>query len=98
MTRGFGRTSPPPSIVEIQTLCQRVRLAGAPGAPARSTLMAEYERMAKALGLAPVAVTTGADLQQASVALLRQASAARRALDAANATERAVIRPRASSW
>lgn len=98
MTRGFGRNSPPPSIVEIQSLCQRVRLAGAPGGPARSTLVAEYERISRALGLAPTAVTTGADLQHASVALLRQASAARRALESAKATQHTEIRGRARTW
>lgn len=98
MTRGFGRQSPPPSIVDIQALCQRVRLAGAPGGPARSTLVAEYERIARALGLAPTPVTTGADLQQAAVAVLRQASAARRALESAKTAERTEVRRKASSW
>lgn len=92
-----------PSIVEIQLLCQRVRLAGAPGAKARTGLVAEYRRLAEGLGIPAVEVETGADLQRASVAMLKEVSGARRALgEAAAAAQAQAPQPapqrRVGSW
>jgi hypothetical protein len=84
MNRGYGQRGPvAPPLSEFQALCQRARLAGAPGGPARSTLVTEYHRLALAIGLTPQPVETGAELQQVTVVLLRHASAARRAVEAA---------------
>jgi len=66
----------PPSVRDVQTLCQRVRPAGSPAAKARSRLVAEYERLCEALGHAPAEVKTGLDLQRAAAMLLRVASEA----------------------
>ena len=82
-----------PTIVELQALCQRVRLAGAPGGPPRAALLAEYRRLAAGLGIEPLEVETGRELQHASVDLLKQTSAAMRAAEPAPQ-----LRPRAGTW
>lgn len=87
-----------PSIVDLQLLCQRVRLAGAPGGKARTGLVAEYRKLAEGLGIEPVEVVTGGDLQRASVELLKQVSGAKRALLEAAAQEPAQPARRAGSW
>ena len=80
-----------PTIVELQMLCQRVRLAGAPGGPPRSALLAEYRRLAVGLGLEPVEVETGRELQRASVDLLKLTSAANRAAEPAATPRRRTV-------
>lgn len=87
------RRAEPPTIVDLQLLCQRVRLAGAPGGKARTGLVAEYRKLAEGLGMAPVEVSTGGDLQRAAVDLLKQVSGARRALDEAAQASRAALPP-----
>ena len=69
----------PPPVSEVQAHCQRVRSAGSPKAAARSRLVQEYQRLAARLGIAPVEVATGGDLQRASAGLLRAAAAAEEA-------------------
>lgn len=63
-------------VAEVQTLCQRVRSAGSPNAKARPPLVAQYLKLAGALGVAPEPVETGLDLQRASAGLLRAAALA----------------------
>jgi hypothetical protein len=67
------RMPPRPDLEEVRAFCQRVRSAGSPKAVARPRLVADYQRIATALGVVPVATPTGEDLQRASVALLREA-------------------------
>jgi len=69
----------PPGVRDVQALCQRVRSAGSPNAPARSRLVQEYRRLAALLGITPGEVATGGDLQRASAGLLRAAAAAEEA-------------------
>lgn len=69
----------PPAVSDVQALCQRVRSAGSPNAPARARLVREYERLADRLGIRPTGVSSGADLQRASAGLLRAAVAAEEA-------------------
>lgn len=76
----------PPTVAAVQRLCQRARSAGSPGAAARPPLVAEYRRLAEALGVEPGPVDTGRDLQHAAVGLLRAAASAEAA---AAATPRA---------
>ena len=63
-----------PTVDAVQTLCQRVRSAGSPNARARPPLVTEYRRLAETLGVAPLSVETGIDLQRAAAGLLRAAA------------------------
>lgn len=67
---------PRPGMDEVRTLCQRVRSAGSPNARARTPLVKEYQRIASALGVTPMPVEKGLDLQRAAASLLRAASLA----------------------
>lgn len=64
----------PPTVADVQALCQRTRLAGSPNGRARGALVTEYRRLAAALGVDPAEVTTGRDLQRAAASLLRSAA------------------------
>jgi hypothetical protein len=63
-----------PRVADVQRLCQRVRSAGSPKARARPPLVAEYRRLADALGVPQGEIATGLDLQRAAAALLRAAA------------------------
>ena len=65
-----------PTVDAVQTLCQRVRSAGSPNARARPPLVTEYRRLAETLGVEPLSVETGIDLQRAAAGLLRAAARA----------------------
>lgn len=69
-----ARRLPPPTVQEVQVLCQRVRSAGSPNAKARPALVSEYRRMAELLGAEAAPVGTGLDLQRAAAQLLRSAA------------------------
>ncbi|MGD9696073.1 MAG: hypothetical protein AB7V42_10485 [Thermoleophilia bacterium] len=73
MRRRTVRTSPP-TVADVQRLCQRVRSAGSPNAKARPPLATEYRRLADGLGVEAQAVETGLDLQRAAAGLLRAAA------------------------
>lgn len=79
----------PPTVAAVQALCQRARSAGSPNAAARRPLVTEYQRLAGALGVEPVTIVSGRELQQAAVGLLRSAAAAEAA---AAATPQARLR------
>jgi hypothetical protein len=85
----------PPGVDDVRAFCQRVRSAGSPNAPARSTLVADYRRIATALGVPPAEVAKGLDLQRAAASLLRVAADAEVAAAATpGARLRRVGRPR----